>query len=71
MEGVHGRITPEAGLRAGITSQAGLSGQLYLTMPGEPGKTPVRGVDYWTESDKAEIVRAVLEALPDAGEVRY
>lgn len=25
-------------------------------VPGEPGYTPVRGVDYWTEADKAEII---------------
>lgn len=28
------------------------------------GKTPVKGVDYYTESDKTEIVNAVIEALP-------
>lgn len=33
---------------------------------GADGKTPVKGVDYWTESDKAEMVNAVLEALPAA-----
>lgn len=32
--------------------------------PGEPGHTPEKGVDYWTESDKAEIVADVLEELP-------
>ena len=31
---------------------------------GADGYTPVRGTDYWTESDKAEIVDDVLEALP-------
>ena len=30
---------------------------------GEPGKTPEKGVDYFTEADKAEIVQAVLDAL--------
>lgn len=28
------------------------------------GKTPVKGTDYWTEADKAEIVDDVLAALP-------
>lgn len=38
--------------------------------PGEPGQpgadgyTPVRGVDYYTEADKTEMVNAVLSALP-------
>lgn len=36
---------------------------------GADGKTPVRGTDYWTEEDKAEIVRQVLAsmAMPVAG----
>lgn len=25
------------------------------SMKGDPGYTPVRGVDYWTDADKAEI----------------
>lgn len=39
--------------------------------PGEPGEdgedgyTPVRGTDYWTDADKAEIVQDVLDALPE------
>ena len=32
--------------------------------PGADGYTPVKGTDYWTESDKAEIVDDVLAALP-------
>lgn len=39
--------------------------------PGVPGKTPVKGVDYFTEVDKQEIVDAVLAALPDGTEVSY
>jgi hypothetical protein len=31
---------------------------------GVDGKTPVRGVDYYTEADKAEMVSAVISALP-------
>lgn len=35
-----------------------------LTGPkGEDGKTPVKGIDYWTEEDKQEIVQLVLDAL--------
>lgn len=30
----------------------------------QEGKTPEKGVDYWTEEDKAEMVDAVLAALP-------
>ena len=32
---------------------------------------PVRGEDYWTDEDKAQIVADVLEALPAAEEVAY
>lgn len=35
------------------------------------GKTPLRGVDYWTDEDKTEIVNAVIAALPDGSEVSY
>lgn len=31
---------------------------------GDPGKTPVKGVDYYTDADKADMVTAVLTALP-------
>lgn len=32
---------------------------------------PKKGVDYWTEADKAEIVQDVLDALLDGDEVAY
>ena len=31
---------------------------------GTDGKTPVKGTDYFTEADKAEMVAAVVNALP-------
>lgn len=34
--------------------------------PGPQGPAPVRGVDYWTEEDQAQIVSDVLSALPNA-----
>ena len=34
--------------------------------PGADGYTPVKGTDYWTSDDKAEIVNDVLESLPRA-----
>ena len=39
--------------------------------PGTPGKTPIRGTDYWTAADKQEIVNSVIAALPDGTEVSY
>ena len=38
---------------------------------GADGKTPVKGTDYWTEQDKAEIVSDVLAALPNASGVSF
>ena len=38
---------------------------------GEPGHTPVKGVDYFTDEDKAELVGAVLTTLPDANDVSF
>lgn len=31
---------------------------------GKDGKTPVKGTDYWTDSDKQEIVESVIADLP-------
>lgn len=31
---------------------------------GPPGKTPVKGVDYWTEEDKQQIIQDVIAELP-------
>lgn len=33
---------------------------------GNDGRTPVKGTDYWTSDDKAEIINDVLESLPRA-----
>lgn len=35
-----------------------------LVRNGKDGYTPVKGKDYWTAADKAEMVSAVLAALP-------
>lgn len=39
--------------------------------PGAAGKTPVKGTDYFTAADKAELVQDVLDALPDGDEAAY
>lgn len=39
--------------------------------PGADGYTPQKGVDYYTEADKQEMVNAVLAALPNGDEVSY
>lgn len=35
----------------------------FVGPPGEDGYSPVRGTDYWTEEDKAEIKAYVDEAI--------
>lgn len=68
----------------GITPTIGANGNWYLdtTDTGKPsrgekgdkgadGKMPVKGTDYWTESDKQEIVNDVIAALPNGTEVSY
>ena len=34
-------------------------------------KTPVKGVDYFSEADKQELIEAVLADIPDGSEVSY
>lgn len=36
---------------------------------GQDGYTPIKGTDYWTAADQAQIVQDVLAALPAAEEV--
>lgn len=38
---------------------------------GVPGKTPVKGTDYFTATDKQELVDAVIAALPNGNGVSY
>lgn len=38
---------------------------------GADGHTPIKGTDYFTDADKADIVNMVLEALPSAEGVNY
>lgn len=38
---------------------------------GADGYTPVRGTDYWTTADQAQIVSDVLAALPNASGVSF
>lgn len=38
---------------------------------GSDGYTPIKGIDYWTDEDKEEIVEFVLNKLPVGNEVEY
>lgn len=44
-----------------ISQEAALVGQ--MSEKGAPGKTPVKGTDYWTSEDKAEIIQEVRDVL--------
>lgn len=54
----------------GATGPKGDKGDTGATGPaGADGETPVKGTDYWTESDKQEIIDEVIAAVgtPEAG----
>jgi len=52
----------------GAEGPQGPAGEKGETGPaGADGKTPVKGVDYFTEEEKAELVAAVLAELPENG----
>jgi hypothetical protein len=44
-----------------VTSASGTSS---ADLKGAKGDSPVRGTDYWTPADKAEMVNDVISALP-------
>lgn len=57
---------------AGVDGQPGERGPAGETGPaGSDGKTPERGVDYWTENDKAEIINELLTYFIDAENKSY
>ena len=45
----------------GVPGKPGIRG-----LPGKDGKTPVRGVDYWTDADKQAIKDDVTQVVGDA-----
>ena len=56
----------------GGTGPQGPKGDTGDTGPrGPAGHAPVKGTDYWTAADKAEIVADVIAALPDGTQVSY
>ena len=53
----------------GEKGEQGQKGETGAT--GEAGHTPVKGVDYFTDADKSEMIQAVLDALPAAEGASY
>lgn len=67
LKGEKGDIGPQ-----GPQGERGPKGEQGIQGPaGNDGYTPVKGTDYFTESDKTELVNAVLSALPAAEGVSY
>lgn len=60
--------TPAVNVVVGGTE---LAHSFQFNFSGLKGKTPVKGVDYFTEADKQEIVQDVLAAIPNGDEVGY
>ena len=60
--------TPTVNVVAGGTE---LARSFQFSFSGLKGKTPVKGTDYFTETDKQEIVQDVLNAIPNGDEVMY
>lgn len=48
----------------GLQVNVEVSGVGQIGPQGPAGYTPKRGVDYWTDTDKTEIVAATVAALP-------
>ncbi len=46
------------------TNNGNLPNPEPVNIKGKDGYTPVRGTDYWTEADKAEMVANVISVLP-------
>lgn len=53
----------------GEKGETGAKGDTGAT--GEAGHTPVKGVDYFTDAEKSEMIQAVLDALPAAEGASY
>ena len=50
-----------------ILTISSASGTSSADLKGDKGDSPIRGTDYWTDSDKSEIVNAVIAELRNQG----
>ena len=50
-----------------ILTVTSASGSSSADLKGDKGDSPIRGIDYWTDSDKSEMVNAVITELRNQG----
>ena len=67
-DGADGHSPTVTATKSGTVTTISIDGTAIATVndgaQGADGYTPVKGTDYWTASDKTEMVNDVLEALP-------
>lgn len=77
---VEGKLVITIGIPKGDKGETGADGTVSFddltdeqkeSLKGEKGDSPVKGEDYWTDEDKAELVEDVLEAMPVAEEESF
>ena len=65
--GIQGKTGPQ-----GIQGARGPKGEKGDTgKTGADGYTPIKGLDYYTEDEKNELVAIILESMPNGDEVSY
>ncbi len=68
-------LSPESSATVTVTASGPDTGKVFSFVFGIPrganGNTPRKGIDYWTESDKQNIVQETLNALPKWGGGSY
>lgn len=65
-EKIYGKSAYEVAVQNGFV---GTETEWLASLKGETGYTPIKGVDYYTEADKRELITEVLNGLPRAEEV--
>lgn len=73
---VYSDFTPEQlaalkGEKGDAFTYSDFTAEQLAALKGEKGDKPIKGTDYFTNTDKTEIVDAVLAAMPNAEGVSY
>lgn len=55
--------------RDGVDGKNGTDGQDGAN--GQDGITPIKGIDYYTQSEKEELITEILQRIPNGNEVAY